>query len=108
MMPGDGRDDPSRDHEPGSGDASSNPDDTRVPDGPSHSAFGAGTVAPGTFVGPYKLLRYIDEGAMGEVWMAERRDTFRQKVALKLLTASASALARRSPASTRSARCWRR
>ena len=69
------------------------PDETKLPagtpgSGGAHDAGAPGTVAPGTFVGPYKLLRYIDEGAMGEVWLAERRDTFRQKVALKLLTAS--------------------
>ncbi len=69
------------------------PDDTRLAagtpgSGGAQDAGAPGTLVPGMFVGPYKLLRYIDEGAMGEVWLAERRDTFRQRVALKLLTAS--------------------
>ncbi|MBU3729644.1 MAG: serine/threonine protein kinase, partial [Phycisphaerales bacterium] len=62
------------------------PDETVVPASGSTdrpSSVDPLGVAPGAFVGPYKLIRAISEGGMGKVWMAERRDTFRQLVALK-------------------------
>jgi non-specific serine/threonine protein kinase/serine/threonine-protein kinase len=43
--------------------------------------------APGTIVGPYKLLEQIGEGGMGEVWMAEQREPMQRKVALKIIKA---------------------
>src|SRR5690606_7624388 len=37
-------------------------------------------------IGPYRLLRPIGEGGMGEVWLAERSDgSYEQQVAIKLL-----------------------
>jgi serine/threonine protein kinase len=79
-----GRDRPS--HEGPEPEHGRNPDDTVVPgpgstDRPSSvDPFG---VAPGASVGRYKLLSAISEGGMGKVWLAERRDTFQQRVALK-------------------------
>src|SRR5262245_57382914 len=41
--------------------------------------------APGTAVGPYKLLEQIGEGGFGVVFMAEQTRPVRRKVALKVL-----------------------
>ena len=45
----------------------------------------AGTVAEGARVGPFRVLRELGHGGMGTVWLAERDDEFRQRVALKLV-----------------------
>jgi tetratricopeptide (TPR) repeat protein/serine/threonine protein kinase len=43
--------------------------------------------APGTIIGPYKLLQQIGEGGMGTVFMAEQTQPVQRKVALKLIKA---------------------
>jgi WD40 repeat protein/serine/threonine protein kinase len=43
--------------------------------------------APGTRIGPYKLLQQIGEGGMGTVWMAEQTVPVRRTVALKVVKA---------------------
>jgi eukaryotic-like serine/threonine-protein kinase len=41
--------------------------------------------APGTVIGPFKLLEQIGEGGMGIVYMAEQAQPVRRKVALKVI-----------------------
>jgi len=41
--------------------------------------------APGTIIGPYKLLEQIGEGGFGVVFMAEQQQPVRRRVALKVL-----------------------
>jgi serine/threonine protein kinase/Flp pilus assembly protein TadD len=41
--------------------------------------------APGTVIGPYKLLQQIGEGGMGTVFMAEQTQPVQRKVALKVI-----------------------
>ena len=43
------------------------------------------TEAPGTQIGPYKLLEQIGEGGMGTVYVAEQKHPVRRKVALKII-----------------------
>ncbi len=43
--------------------------------------------APGTVIGPYKLLQQIGEGGMGTVFMAEQTQPVQRKVALKVIKA---------------------
>jgi serine/threonine protein kinase/tetratricopeptide (TPR) repeat protein len=43
--------------------------------------------APGTVIGPYKLLEPIGEGGMGTVWMAQQTEPVKRLVAVKLIKA---------------------
>ncbi len=43
------------------------------------------TEAPGSVIGPYKLLEQIGEGGFGVVFMAEQQQPVRRKVALKVI-----------------------
>jgi serine/threonine protein kinase/cytochrome c-type biogenesis protein CcmH/NrfG len=54
---------------------------------PSKTATFDGRIreAPGTVIGPYKLLEQIGEGSFGVVFMAEQVQPVRRKVALKIL-----------------------
>ena len=39
----------------------------------------------GRLIGHYRLRERIGEGGMGDVYLAEREDQFRQRVAIKLI-----------------------
>jgi serine/threonine protein kinase len=45
------------------------------------------TEAPGTVIGPYKLIEQIGEGGMGIVWMAQQTEPVKRLVAVKLIKA---------------------
>src|SRR5436305_7577583 len=53
----------------------------RRPAGQGATVDAARTEAPGTVIGPYKLLQQIGEGGMGTVYMDEQSQTIRRKVA---------------------------
>jgi WD40 repeat protein/serine/threonine protein kinase len=53
------------------------------PPGPSPATEPA--EAPGTVIGPYKLVEAIGEGGMGTVWMARQTEPVKRLLALKLI-----------------------
>jgi eukaryotic-like serine/threonine-protein kinase len=62
----------------------------KPPPGPTQSMV-AGE-APGSQIGPYKLLQEIGQGGMGTVFMAEQHRPVRRRVALKLIKAGMDSL----------------
>src|SRR5262249_12444407 len=48
-------------------------------------AYDKAAEAPGTVIGPYKLIEQIGEGGMGTVWMAQQTEPVKRLVALKLI-----------------------
>jgi serine/threonine protein kinase/tetratricopeptide (TPR) repeat protein len=52
---------------------------------PAPRAVVAPREAPGTLIGPYKLLQQIGEGGMGSVFMAEQTQPVQRQVALKII-----------------------
>lgn len=77
----------------------------------SVEGFGAGFVdpvseAPGTVLGPYRLLEKLGEGGMGTVFLAEQVRPVRRQVALKIIKPGMESR-RVLPGSTRNGRRWR-
>ena len=66
-------------------DSARTTDSTAPPEVPRWPA--AAGEQPGDHIGPYKLLEVIGEGGFGTVWLAERREPFVQRVALKIIKA---------------------
>jgi WD40 repeat protein/serine/threonine protein kinase len=67
-------------------DESQGPLDRRSP-ALGNTADAAPTEAPGTIIGPYKLIEEIGEGGMGRVWMAQQTEPVKRLVAVKLIKA---------------------
>ena len=72
-------------------DSNDSPDETRTPFHPDTAGGtltgdAAASVGAGQ-IGPYRLLRVLGEGGMGQVWVAEQRAPIQRTVALKMIKA---------------------
>jgi non-specific serine/threonine protein kinase/serine/threonine-protein kinase len=66
--------------------ASPDPDATLASSAPYHVSPLDGTAGTEpTSIGPYKFLRRLGEGGMGQVWLAEQTDPVQRQVAVKLI-----------------------
>jgi serine/threonine protein kinase/Tfp pilus assembly protein PilF len=65
--------------------ADDNPDSLLEPKSLTTSVISPLSEAPGTVIGPYKLLQQIGEGGMGVVFMAEQTEQIQRTVALKII-----------------------
>ena len=68
------------------------------------AALGVFSALPGERIGPYRILKLIDRGGMGAVYLAERDDQYRQQVASKWSHRIAPATRKRSCGSAPNAR----
>ncbi len=66
------------------GSVTGTPADVTLPPGASRAPRGA-AAAPEESIGPYRLLRKLAEGGMGEVWLAEQREPIRRRLAVKVI-----------------------
>src|SRR5262249_26735384 len=66
-------------------DESRGPLDAPPADIGGSAALPSASAAPGTAIGPYRLLQPIGEGGMGTVWLAEQTAPVQRQVALKVI-----------------------
>jgi serine/threonine protein kinase len=61
--------------------------DSHRPLEPDTTWFDAAAEAASSQIGPYRLLRRVGQGGMGEVWLAQQQQPVRREVALKVIKA---------------------